>query len=321
MPRVPADLAAYAKAFNDLPNPSGIDNARRLWQVTNCRYVLAVATAFDAANQAADPANPPFRLKQRFDIVPKPGMTDSQVLENYTAKLDDNGPFAVFEYTQALPRASLFSHWEITTNNNAALADLGDPNFDFSKTVVVSGNVPPPAATAMNQTAGTVAFASYAPREIVLKCAATTPAILLLNDHYDPDWHVFVDGKPDQVARCNFIMRGVYLTPGDHTVEFKFQPPFGLMYVSLSAIGLGLVVLVVVLLPSRTAETVESPLPIPATSVTSAEKPTSPAAAILPPNSLMANKPPSPTIPAAPAKAKPANTTKPKPTAASGRRK
>jgi hypothetical protein len=31
-------------------------------------------------------------------------------------------------------------------------------------------------------------------------------------------------------------MRGVYLLPGLHTVEFKFQPPIGLLYVSLIAV-------------------------------------------------------------------------------------
>jgi hypothetical protein len=299
MPRVPADLSAFSKAFNALPNPTGIDNARRLWQVTDCRYVLAPADAFDAANQSASPSNPPFRIRQRFDIVPKPGNTNSQLLEDFTAKLDDNGPYALFEYMQALPRAKLFSHWEINTTNDAVLADLGNPNFDFGQTVVVSGSVPPPPpGTATNQNAGTVEFASYAPKDIVLKCAALTPAMLLLNDHFDPDWHVLVDGKPDVIARCNYIMRGVYLPPGNHTVEFKYQPPFGLMYVSLSAIGLALVVFIVVLLPCRTAETAAISAPVPAASVAMPEPPPSPAKPEKPVAPLPRAKPAAPSKPA-----------------------
>jgi len=327
MPRVPADLSAFAKAFNAIPNPTGIDNARRLWQLTNCRYIFALADAFDAANQAAGPGNEPFHLWKRFDIVLKPGITNSTTLEDYTVRYDANGPFALFEYTQALPRAKLFASWQINTNNAAVLGDLGDPNFDFLHTVVVSGSVPPPPpAATTNQTAGTVEFASYAPKDIVLKCAATTPAMLLLNDHFDPDWHVLVDGHPDTIARCNFIMRGVYLTPGNHTVDFKYQPPFGLMYVSLSAIGLGLVVFAVVLLPCRTAEKVEIPAPAPAASlptpVNTTVKPASSAAPILPEPPIPPAKPSSPTIPAQPpAPAKPAATKKPKPTAPTGRRR
>jgi hypothetical protein len=50
-----------------------------------------------------------------------------------------------------------------------------------------------------------------------------------------------VDGKPVEILRANFIMRGVYLTPGAHTVEFRFSLPNKPLYVTLSAIGLGIV--------------------------------------------------------------------------------
>jgi uncharacterized membrane protein YfhO len=63
--------------------------------------------------------------------------------------------------------------------------------------------------------------------------------VLLLNDKFDPHWQVFVDGKPAELLRCNFIMRGVYLTPGAHTVEFKFTLPNQFLYISLAAIVVG----------------------------------------------------------------------------------
>ena len=78
---------------------------------------------------------------------------------------------------------------------------------------------------ATNENSGTVEFKSYAPKNIVFDANATAPSVLLLNDKYDPDWRVTVDGKPAELLRCNFIMRGVYLAPGDHTVEFNFTLP------------------------------------------------------------------------------------------------
>ncbi len=69
---------------------------------------------------------------------------------------------------------------------------------------------------------------------------ATTPSVLLLNDRFDPHWRVFVDGKPAELLRCNFIMRGVYLTPGQHTVEFDFSLPHKPFYVTLTGIAIGL---------------------------------------------------------------------------------
>ena len=50
-----------------------------------------------------------------------------------------------------------------------------------------------------------------------------------------------MDGKPAELLRCNFLMRGVYLpTAGQHTVEFKFSLSHQPLYVTLSAMGLGL---------------------------------------------------------------------------------
>jgi hypothetical protein len=49
----------------------------------------------------------------------------------------------------------------------------------------------------------------------------------LLNDRFDPQWSVTVDGKTSTLLRCNYLMRGVQLEPGPHTVKFSFQIPIG----------------------------------------------------------------------------------------------
>ncbi|HWQ92636.1 MAG TPA: YfhO family protein, partial [Clostridia bacterium] len=91
--------------------------------------------------------------------------------------------------------------------------------------------------------AGTVSFTSYEPKRIVLKAEVEQPAILLLNDRYESNWKVFVDGKPEQLLRCNYIMRGARLTPGTHQVELRFEPPVNTLYVSFAAIGLAVLLL------------------------------------------------------------------------------
>jgi hypothetical protein len=78
--------------------------------------------------------------------------------------------------------------------------------------------------------------------------------VLLLNDRFDPNWKVFVDGQTAPLLRCNFLMRGVFLQPGPHKVEFKFQPPVGALYLSLAAIGCGVALLGVVLMPTPEAK-------------------------------------------------------------------
>ena len=79
--------------------------------------------------------------------------------------------------------------------------------------------------------------------------------MLLLNDKYDPNWRVTVDGKPAELLRCNFLMRGVYLEPGAHTVTFDFSLPNKPLYVTLAAIGVGVLLCAGLLVLTRRGKT------------------------------------------------------------------
>ncbi len=132
------------------------------------------------------------------------------------------------------------------------LEQLASPTFDLDKNVLVADALPTNSmATTQGQNSGTVNFTSYAPKDIRLKSDAPTPTVLLLNDRFDAGWKVLVDGQPKPLLRCNFIMRGVYLPAGAHTVEFQFQSPARFFNLSLALIILGLLILPVVIISSR----------------------------------------------------------------------
>jgi uncharacterized membrane protein YfhO len=87
-----------------------------------------------------------------------------------------------------------------------------------------------------------VDFTSYAPKQIRLQAKAAAPCVLLLNDRFDPGWKVTVDGKPAELLRCNYIMRGVQVPPGEHEIEFRFGAPRTALFISFLGIvaGVGL---------------------------------------------------------------------------------
>jgi hypothetical protein len=208
--------------------------------LTNTRYLLGPAGFLDVMNEQLDPAQKRFRIAQRFNIVPKPGIEQPTKLEEFTAAPNDNGEYALFEFTGALPRAKLYSNWQVSTNDTANLKTLADANFDPAKTVLISTPQKDLPAVATNENSGTVDFKSYSPKKIVFGANAAAPSVLLLNDHYDPNWRVTVDGQPEQLLRCNFIMRGVYLAPGAHTIQFEFSLPNKPLYITLAAIATGI---------------------------------------------------------------------------------
>jgi hypothetical protein len=149
------------------------------------------------------------------------------------------------------------------TNDFLTLNELVSPAFDPWQTVLLAETpaVPNPPATATNENPGTVEFTSYAPKDIKFHTQAATPTVLLLNDMFDPHWRVTVDGKSAPLLRANFIMRGVYLTAGEHNVEFQFSLPVKPLYVTLSAMAVAILlsgILVFLTRKPKTPETIKS---------------------------------------------------------------
>jgi hypothetical protein len=234
VPRMPKDLMAFEQTFQPV-NASTMGRMARRWQLTNTRYLLGAASLLDTLNHQLDPVQKRFRIAHTFDLAPAPGISHATRLEDLTAVFSPDGPYAIFEFTGALPRARLYSHWLVNTNDPTVLAQLSDPVFDPERTVLVSSEIPTNNETTQTSGAddGKVEFVSYAPKEMVLKTESDSAAVLLLNDRYDPQWTVTVDGQPAALLRCNYLMRGAQVPAGAHTVRFKFEMPFSLPFASL----------------------------------------------------------------------------------------
>src|SRR5581483_6465944 len=130
------------------------------------------------------------------------------------------------------------------------------PAFDPWQTVLVADALPTPPGT--NENSGTVEFKSYSPKKIIFNTKAATPTVLLLNDKYDPHWRAFIDGKDTPIFRANFIMRGIYLPTGEHTVEFYFYLPSKPLYVTAAAIGVAILLSVILFFLTRKPKLIEN---------------------------------------------------------------
>jgi hypothetical protein len=255
---IPPDLVKFEDALQYQGPGTSLQVLARRWQLTNTRYLLGCAELLPVLNQVVDPIQQRFKIQSRFDFVSKPGVLNPLAFQDVTPAFSRQGPYALFEFTGALPRASLYTNWQVAADDTEALKLMTNTNLNPADTVVVST---PPAISPgpFAQNAGSVSFVSYSPKQVLLRAIAPSPSVLLLNDRFDPNWKVSIDGQPATLLRCNFIMRGVAVPAGDHRIQFQFGPRLGPLYVSVAAIAIGLLLTGILLAGGPKPQPVSSP--------------------------------------------------------------
>jgi hypothetical protein len=254
MPRSPIMDLSYLNCFN--PNGRDLTPVSRLWKLTNTRYIFAAANLLPTLNDLASPGRQAFRYVKRFDMLTKPGVTVKEDAGDIYPQISGNGADALVEYTDALPRAKLYSKWLTLSNDESTLQTLANPQWDPDQSVLVSqptNGAALPAPGEPGADPGTVQITHYASKDIQLQASARTPAVLLYNDRISPGWYVWVDGKPADLLRCNYIMRGVFVPAGEHSIEFKFAPSLVPLYITLAGCFSGVLLLLYVCLPRPAA--------------------------------------------------------------------
>ena len=133
----------------------------------------------------------------------------------------------IYENTRSLPRAWLTSQ-ERVTSDDEMLGVIRSGKFpdgqswDPAKLVLVEA--PSGVSLSADLGSGSAEITSHKPNQIEVKTEADAPAILVLSENHYPGWRAFVDGKPVEVMRVNYNLRGVAIPAGSHAVKFNYQP-------------------------------------------------------------------------------------------------
>lgn len=252
MDGLPADQAAQVRTMLDSAGVTNFFPHRRMWELTNTRYIVGARNAVDFLNNYFDPEKRRFRTKLDFALTLKSDTPQNRNpgLDDITAVEKPGGPYSIIEFTGALPRAKVFTRWESQTNGAAVLSKLADPKFDpFSEVILDDETAAKPAGDDPNATAE---ITQWLPRDVTIRTKSSQPGQLLVVQRWHPDWKATLDGQPVTLQRANYLFSAVSVPAGEHTVELHYQPKQNMLYVTLSALVAGAVALVLVGLLNRT---------------------------------------------------------------------
>ena len=151
-----------------------------------------------------------------------------------------NGRVSIYENLMHLPRAWFVQDIKVVDSAEEALAALWNPDFDPATTAILESPVasfsPPNDARVKQAVAGA--------HELVYEYISDTDAFLVLSEVYYPaGWKAYLDDVEIPIQPTNYILRGLSVPAGQHTVKLILQPKSYSRSVKLSLAGLLLTVL------------------------------------------------------------------------------
>jgi hypothetical protein len=77
----------------------------------------------------------------------------------------------------------------------------------------------------MVQPGDSIRLTSYKPNELVYKYSAAGERLAVFSEIWYPaGWKAFIDGKPSDYLRVNWVLRGMVVPAGEHEIRFSFEP-------------------------------------------------------------------------------------------------
>lgn len=147
----------------------------------------------------------------------------------------------VYKNTTALPRAWFVDSVRVEPNGRTILENMRDQTFDPSVTAFVEK---PISGTFAADSAASATVVGKSNQLLALKTTSTQSGFMVVGEVFYPEWHAYIDGKEVEIHKTNYLLRGVVVPAGTHTVEFRFASPAfeNGRTISIAANGLALLI-------------------------------------------------------------------------------
>jgi len=137
----------------------------------------------------------------------------------------ENGQSAVQVNPKALGNAWFVKEFKIVNNADSEITALY--HFDPAKTAIVDTKFKTDldGYTSKGDSTASIKLTEYQPNYLHYESKSNNEELAVFSEIYYKDgWNAYIDGKPSNYFRCNYILRAMRIPSGNHKVEFKFEP-------------------------------------------------------------------------------------------------
>ena len=100
---------------------------------------------------------------------------------------------------------------ELTEVNLANVAVVDESKFEISTIGIDS--------------ARSIRLLDYTPNKLFYDANVAANSLAVFSEiYYQKGWKAFVDGDEQEILRANYVLRALELSPGQHKIEFRFEP-------------------------------------------------------------------------------------------------
>ncbi|MFZ2384920.1 MAG: hypothetical protein WBE75_01780 [Candidatus Omnitrophota bacterium] len=132
----------------------------------------------------------------------------------------NNGRFTIYLNKNYLPRAWVVNDVVVEPDRGKTAKMLLSGALDLSHTAVLEKGAP---VSFSGPGEYKIEWLERSRHRLSLKISCRRDCFLVLSEIYYPNWHAYLDGKEAEVLRADYLLRGVFVPEGEHTLEMRFQ--------------------------------------------------------------------------------------------------
>lgn len=150
----------------------------------------------------------------------------------------------VYKNTMLLPRAYAVPNAVVVSRETDVFKMMELEDFDPKETIILEEDIGVPLNNLGTYKRADITY--YSPNGIEIEVYMDDSGFLVLSENYYPGWTATDNGKETEIYKANYILRSVYLTEGQHTIKFVYNPfsfRLGLSVTVITALSLFALVL------------------------------------------------------------------------------